>query len=197
MAEPETTQTPRTDPTGEEAARVAAAAQGSEEPTVIVDDPEETGMPEGEETVTGPAADPGPDVIVDDPEEAAEGSTSGEFTTAPASADLGQALGLGDLTRSELERLQMAVEGELRSKGSEPEQRGPTLSEKASKLPVNEDATKALSAEAAVSPFDGVDSADVITWTVRQDTDAEGNPVGPAYLRIVTRDGQKLTAVHE
>jgi hypothetical protein len=185
MADP--ADTARTDPVADEVARVAAAAADPSQPTVIVDDPDETGAPEGKEVVSGAAPAP--------TQEAAPA------VAEPASAEVSAgahkvALSLGDLSQRELERLQMAIEGELRNKGSEPDSQGPTLSEIASRLPVNEAATEAVSAAQAVAPFEGVEVGDVLTWKVRQKLDVEGNATGPAYLRIVTRDGQKLTAQH-
>jgi hypothetical protein len=174
------------DPAGEEAARVAEAAAAAGQPTVIVDDPEVTGGEEGEEVVSGAPAAEQPPVIetVDD-------------DSVPVDDELQRvAKTLTDLSRRELERLHTAVEEAMRGKGSDAPSQGPTLSETASRLPVNEQKTAAVDAKTAVAPFDGVEVADVLSWKVRQKQDVEGNPTGPAYLRIVTRDGQKLTAVH-
>ena len=169
-----------------EAERVRAAATGA--PTVITDDPEETGsaaavVTESRESVAGEPATVS-ETAVEDPEDA-----SGPLAAVART--------LGDLSRRELERLHGAIEGALRGKGTEPDKPGPTLSELASRLPVNEAATEAVSAEAAAGAFEGVSVGDLLSWKVRQKTDVEGNPSGPAYLRIVTRDGQKLTAQHK
>lgn len=172
-----------------EAQRVAQAAAGDpQEPTVVIDDPDETGAPEGEEVISAsPEAPTEVAQTAEDVEDTDESVLEGVQKVAKT---------LTDLSRRELERLHTAVESAMRGKGSEPETQKETLSEKASRLPVNEEKTASVDAKTAAAPFDGVEVGDLLSWKVRQKADIEGNPTGPAYLRIVTRDGQKLTAVH-
>lgn len=99
---------------------------------------------------------------------------------------------LAGLSREELVRLNQAVEGALSVKGQEPVVGGPTLEEVTGtlKLVSKDDYPSGLNASSAAKKAD-VDPTDVLGYAVRQAQNADGEGVGPAYLRVVTSDGAK------
>ena len=111
---------------------------------------------------------------------------------------------IGKLSRSEIVQIHGFLDRALLERGEEPEQApSQSVKELASVLPINKDADiTSKKAAKAISDSDlgdnaGVelDEADVAAYTVRQGTDAGGNPVGPAYVTVVTDQGKKYAAV--
>jgi pyruvate/2-oxoglutarate dehydrogenase complex dihydrolipoamide acyltransferase (E2) component len=100
---------------------------------------------------------------------------------------------LQDLDHDTLVALRGAVDGALLNKGSEPVVAGPSLEQVASQLPLSLAGAKRFTTMDEVAEAADVPVTEVINFSVRQNRNAMGGGIGPAYLTVVRPDSSKKT----
>lgn len=110
---------------------------------------------------------------------------------------------LGSMSREEIQRVHSILDSALLEKGSDPPARPASVKELAGALPLNADETAKIDTKKAASIISKSDLADndveleedeVAAYAVRQGTAPNGDPVGPAFISVVTTSGRKYAA---